>query len=105
MLTVARRTGSLPRGPEAPSPRLLVHLTERGQPVVLSARASWPSRLSVSAEEGTAGTGPGGSAGGAVRGPRGVHTVPHAARRLTAQGCDRTKNLRQTVNRGAVYNE
>src|SRR5712692_5261905 len=31
--------------------------------------------------------------------------MPHAERRLTSRGCDRTKKLRQTVNRGSVYNE
>ena len=37
--------------------------------------------------------------------PIGVQALPRAERRLTSQGCDRTKKLKQTVNRGSVYNE
>ena len=44
----------------------------------------------------------GGSERSAVMDEIGV--LPHTERRLTFRGCDRTKNLRQTVNRGSVYN-
>src|SRR5215510_458634 len=57
-----------------------------------------PSRPSVSAGKGAAGKGPGGSEGLTVMVEIGVQTLPYAERRLTSQGCDRTKNLGQTVN-------
>ena len=44
----------------------------------------------------------GGSEGSPVMGE--IGGLPYAERRPTSRGCDRTKNLRQTVNRGSVYN-
>ena len=101
MLTVARRTWSLPRCTEAPYPRLWVHPAERGKPDTLSARVPRTEAPKRKCGERGSGerTGRKRRLGGKGR-DRGASFAP-AERRLTARGCDRTKKTGQTVNRGS----